>query len=383
MLHIQARVTERRNVTENRGPAMQIVIWVFYAIAVVFCMVRFYSRGVILKAFGTDDYMMMVTLVFSTCVTLTVPMLVKSGAGVHQWELQKDQILNIFKMAWISQVFYLPTLWALKLSILGLYARITTDPKHRKILLIFALILTAHTIAITVINFVLCKPQKVTWDAEGFSREYLRILQINYFNAAFYITTDLVLVVLPIPILAGLHISRRKKIGVIVIFSLGLMAVGLTIARVAFVVTWGNTPTDFSWTWMPVALTSSLEINVAMIMACLPALNVLMKRAFNLSSTIGENSKDFELERASHGLSNNPELQNSSKGRIRSLGYNSAVFSTKAPENESEENIMDQVSRDRERERRERTESDFAQMGSGQVVKTVDFTVTRDDASLV
>jgi hypothetical protein len=114
-------------------------------------------------------------------------------------------------MAWLSQVFYLPTLWALKLSILGLYARITSEPIHRKILFVFAAIITAHALAATIVNINICNPQRIIWDVDIFPKGCINFLAFNYFNAAFHIFTDLALVVLPIPILSGLQISRRKK----------------------------------------------------------------------------------------------------------------------------------------------------------------------------
>lgn len=149
--------------------------------------------------------------VLSTCVTATVPLQVRSGAGAHAIELRKDQISYVHKMAWLSQVFYLPTLWALKLSILGLYTRITTVRKHKITLVIIALILTAHTISTTITNIFLCKPQKIIWDVDIFPQGCIRVLEFNYFNAAFHIFTDMVLVALPFPLLSRLHITRRKR----------------------------------------------------------------------------------------------------------------------------------------------------------------------------
>jgi hypothetical protein len=114
-------------------------------------------------------------------------------------------------MAWLSQVFYLPTLWALKLSILGLYSRLTTEPLHRKILIGFASVITAHAFAATIVNINICKPQRIIWDVDLFPKGCINLLDFNYFNAAFHITTDVALVILPIPILSGLQVSTRKK----------------------------------------------------------------------------------------------------------------------------------------------------------------------------
>ncbi|KAL2387814.1 hypothetical protein RJ035_003922 [Blastomyces gilchristii] len=54
---------------------------------------------------------------------------------------------------------------------------------------------------------------------------YIDILHFHYFNA------DILLAVLPIPILKTLHINRRRKIGLVFYFSIGILTICVTIAR--------------------------------------------------------------------------------------------------------------------------------------------------------
>lgn len=89
--------------------------------------------------------------------------------------------------------------------------------------------------------------------------------------------------------------------------------------------------------WMPVALLTNLELSVGMIMACMPALNVLMKRAFKLGTTI-DDSKGYELkDGAVHGLSG--DMRSNSKGGP-SMGYTMRIMATE--NNNSEEGIIQQ-----------------------------------------
>jgi hypothetical protein len=123
---------------------------------------------------------------------------------------------------------------------------------------------------------------------------------------------------------------------------------------------------------MPVALFSGLEVDIAMIMACLPAINILVKKVFKLASTVGEDSKGYELERPS----NSPSDRTGGKARQRSsLGYTTTIFAKTTPGNESEENIMNKVSL----ERRERENESVTQFQDSSVLKMVDFTVERSE----
>lgn len=88
---------------------------------------------------------------------------------------------------------------------------------------------------------------------------------------------------------------------------------------------------------MPVALLTNLELSVGMIMACMPALNVLMKKVFKLGTTV-DDSKGYELkDGAAPGLSGG--MKSNSKGGA-SMGYTMRIMATE--NNSSEEGIIQQ-----------------------------------------
>lgn len=57
------------------------------------------------------------------------------------------------------------------------------------------------------------------------------ILAFNYFSAAFNILTDVLLAVLPIPVLATLRLSRKRKIALATVFGAGVLTIAATITR--------------------------------------------------------------------------------------------------------------------------------------------------------
>lgn len=81
---------------------------------------------------------------------------------------------------------------------------------------------------------------------------------------------------------------------------------------------------------MPVALYTNLELNVGMIMACMPALNVLMKRALKLD-TSHDGSKGYELK---DSLGTNGMR---SSGKKSALGYSTKIMTV---DNDSEQGII-------------------------------------------
>lgn len=92
----------------------------------------------------------------------------------------------------------------------ALYLRLASNYSHIVFLYIFGAIVFCHGIAATFVTIFICSPVSVMW-SPSFPAGCIDILAFNYFNAAFHILTDLLLAVLPIPILKTLQISPRRK----------------------------------------------------------------------------------------------------------------------------------------------------------------------------
>lgn len=76
--------------------------------------------------------------------------------------------------------------------------------------------------------------------------------------------------ILPFFLLPGLHISRRQFWGLVSMFSLGGIAIAISIARVVALA--------FSATTTQVAVWTALECSISIIVACCPALRLLFRR---------------------------------------------------------------------------------------------------------
>jgi hypothetical protein len=91
----------------------------------------------------------------------------------------------------------------------------------------------------------MCNPVELTWKPT-FPLGCIKIVDFNYFNAGFHIVTDMMLAILPIPVLRDLQVSKRKKKGLIVVFSVGAFTIFCTIARqITNAISLNNL--DFSW----------------------------------------------------------------------------------------------------------------------------------------
>ena len=156
------------------------------------------------------------------------------------WKLPFDHItkallvrylinLNIFadsnQWFFVEEQLYTLSISLTKLSILFFYLRIFPDAKFRRIVYGVIAITICYCISFTVVQYLHCIPVSANWN--GWDGEHparcTNLKAQSFSGAATNITLDLVICLLPIPQLIKLHLSIRKKIGITLMFCVGLL----------------------------------------------------------------------------------------------------------------------------------------------------------------
>ena len=133
---------------------------------------------------------------------------------------------------------------------------------------------------------------------------------ITFSNAGMNIATDLVLIVVPVPLLWGLQIPRRQKIILMGLFGVGSIAVVMSIIRLQALYQIAIAPeSEQSVQGVMIAIWSCVEINVAIMCASVPALKPLVVRFFPrlLLSEIYARSRGGRYARRSKGVDGSSE----------------------------------------------------------------------------
>ncbi|OBT66139.1 hypothetical protein VE03_05143 [Pseudogymnoascus sp. 23342-1-I1] len=135
-----------------------------------------------------------------------------------------------------SRIFYAATLWMLKFSIAEFLKRLTQNiwrSTHERILQLMYYYLGATMVAIIIADLAECRPVTHYWqvvpDPGPKCRQgYAQLITMAVAN----ITTDLLLVIFPIPIIFHSHMPLPRKIILTMLFGLSLIPVGITLCRV-------------------------------------------------------------------------------------------------------------------------------------------------------
>lgn len=111
-----------------------------------------------------------------------------------------------------------------KLSILALYLRVFPNNWFRLVVRWFfgALVVFAmFSIGATILQ---CQPIARNWNRELPGRCFA-LVKFWYFNAAVSIFSDLFILLLPMPLIVALQLPRGQKLGLVMIFGLGVLFV--------------------------------------------------------------------------------------------------------------------------------------------------------------
>ena len=200
----------------------QIIAAVFACsvLSTFFVAARIYTRSRINRAIGWDDYIALVTLPFCIACGVLLAIATRHGMGVSGDLGQQYQI-------WVfsSMCTYLLALLGYKMSILCLYLRIfDVDQLFRYCTWAVMFITFGYLFSNIWTQIFGCRPVAKTWtpDLPG---HCIQTFKADYGYGSLNIITDLLIFVLPLPMVWRLQLSPRDKLGVSVIFVTGSMYV--------------------------------------------------------------------------------------------------------------------------------------------------------------
>lgn len=227
--------------------------------------------------------------------------------GRDIWEVDIDTLTYGFLLFYIDESFYLAILSLTKISILLFSMRIFPQQGFRRACIACIAWIAASGLAFLFMQIFQCWPLDFIWLGwkGGYKGEHtcLNVHALTYSAAAFGIAQDIVILILPIPLLTQLHASKRKRSQILFMFSLGFFVLLTSCIRLGFIVrfaaSWNPT-----WDYTGPLIWSGLEVGVSMIVTSLPAIRVLLSRTFpgifgSSQGTARSNSLPMDLEASS------------------------------------------------------------------------------------
>ena len=205
----------------SMAPQIIAIAIVSCSLATIFVVLRFYTRLRITRSIGWDDYATLATLPFCILDCVFISMSTRYGAGLRTWDLPTDLEGKIQMWTFVASFFYLPSLLGYKMSILFLYLRIFKIEKVFRYCTWLVMFITfGYIFSNAWTQLFNCPPIIKYWrpDIPGHCDSSTKPPLIY---GSLNIITDLLIFVLPLPMVWRMQLTLKEAIEVSVIFILG------------------------------------------------------------------------------------------------------------------------------------------------------------------
>lgn len=180
-------------------------------------------------------------------------MCIAHGAGVHQWNLQMHNLigvtyvytylfsffllplmlvdwLTIFWSQWlyVAQILYAPAIFLVKTALLLQYLRLfapqkTVNPFMWYSARIIIVVTGIYYIISTFITIFACSPREAIWNPLINNPQCVDNNTVVLITCLFNIISDIIILLLPARAVWNLRIPTRKKVGIVLLFAIGLL----------------------------------------------------------------------------------------------------------------------------------------------------------------
>ncbi|KAH8702074.1 hypothetical protein BGW36DRAFT_372151 [Talaromyces proteolyticus] len=321
-------MTESPSSVPNKGPTFLLVTGIMCAIAGILVIYRLLHGYILRKNIYTDDFMIAASMCVMLVTTVVGDLANNYGFGRHKKDVVPtggNPVLAL-KFFWVFQVTYKLVLGLTKLSFLTFYLRIFPSKRFHLICHITMGVIIGGVIGFVFATIFQCIPVKGSWE-KHIGATCINNAWFRWWWAGYNTATDIWICLLPMPLLARLQLNLVRKVGVMLMFALGLFVCVTSIIRINALVQSVATD-DPTWGSWEALLWSAIEANCGIICACLPflkhPLKQLVPKLFTSITSKGTRSRptyNYKLSalssRGHHGYQQTDDLGNlamSSKG---------------------------------------------------------------------
>ena len=186
----------------------------------------------------------------------------------------------------------------------------------------------ASSVVLLALQIFQCVPVRVNW--EGWTGNFgphwcLNVNLLAYVAAGVSIGQDLIILLLPLPLLYKLKVPTRAKVAIMIMFSLGIFILITSCIRLRYFIMFARS-TNPTWDYADALIWSGVEVAVSIIITSLPAIRVLLSRSFpRLFGSHGNSSGKYKASDRSGSSGSKPEFNR----KLKSLN-SIALFSLRS-----------------------------------------------------
>jgi hypothetical protein len=206
-----AVLSPRDHSQESQAGPVILAVSICPALALVFVAGRIYTRTVLTRKWFLEDYVIVIAMLSSIGMSVFMGLSCLYGFGRHQYTVTPFEQMEQSKVGIGGIQLYLWTHFFLKLSILLQYLRISIMPLERRLCYTIIFVLTAETIALSVIHLCLCTPFEAMWTPNLPGAKCLNRTIVYYVQLSITIAMDFIILIAPLFILRHLKLRFWRQ----------------------------------------------------------------------------------------------------------------------------------------------------------------------------
>ncbi|KAK7981482.1 hypothetical protein PG988_003720 [Apiospora saccharicola] len=272
----------------SRAPLVKGVALVCMLVLTFITSLRLYTRRVIVQTIGFDDYLAVAAWLSVMIVGILYMVHTNYGLGSHIWEpMDPERLMTSLQLVFVEGVLYNISLMAIKITLFAQYYRLISRTEYRIPCLVLASLVVTWCLGMVLIVVFGCYPVQAAWDFTIVEKDCTTAshgIVIGVGN----ITTDFILILLPMPIVWRLEMKKSEKLVILGIFGIGSFTCVVSILRLTLL----RVTDDFSYSAAIIDCWTIGELSAACSCPSLMVLQPLMVRlGINLTSLRGSSHK--------------------------------------------------------------------------------------------
>ncbi|KAH7201531.1 hypothetical protein DER44DRAFT_812272 [Fusarium oxysporum] len=268
-------------------PSLDAEMWAWYSLTVIVVFARMASRRMLLGSFKrmlADDYLMAVTMITYTALLAIVSVLTRTPTNLinpddHIVLTPEDIKLREYgsKLVLVTEHMQMITLWGVKGCLLFMYSRLTMSLKQNFLVKLVAGYVVVGFVVMQILWFAAwCRPFNHYWQVPPDDLNCSAETNHMITNAVINISSDIMIIILPMPVFLQSQLPLKRKIILCGVFALGIFTI--LAATMSKIYSLGD-PYGTEWSYWYIR-----EVSTAVIAANLPLTWTLLQRVFRLGS---------------------------------------------------------------------------------------------------
>ena len=206
---------------QSRAHEIIVACIVCSIFSVIFVAIRAYTRYFVNRSVGLDDYAAFITLPLSIVYSVLIGLSTRHGMGLHEIDFTPALFEQWYLWIGIASEFYALSLMGYKVAILLLYLRIyKVDRYFRWACYATLFIVVGYLFSNVITQFLGCNPPQKSWMTK-LPGHCIDGVMADYGYGSLHFITDLIIFILPIPMIWKTQLRTKEKIGIMIIFMFG------------------------------------------------------------------------------------------------------------------------------------------------------------------